>query len=95
MTIPSGDDDDSRIPPRPPLPSRTGENLPPRSGENLHAQWQAKKAEIETHVSHARDQIDQANERIKERTGRDLVLATLVGLLIGAVIVASLLLVKW
>ena len=102
MTSPSGDDD-AQIPPRPPLPPRSGDDLPPRggenlpqrSGENLQAQWQAKKAEIETHVSHARDQIDQANERIKERTGRDLVLATLVGVLIGAVIVSSLLLVKW
>ncbi|MGN8025675.1 phosphatidate cytidylyltransferase [Microbacterium sp. 22242] len=103
MSTPSGDDDASRIPPRPPLPPRTGDDLPPRSGENapprtgdnLHAQWQAKKAEIETHVSHARGQIDQANERIKERTGRDLVLATLVGVLIGAVMLASLLLAKW
>ncbi|GAA4481695.1 phosphatidate cytidylyltransferase [Microbacterium panaciterrae] len=87
MSTPSGDDDASGIPPRPPLPTRTG--------DNLHAQWQAKKAELETHVSHARDQIDQANERIKERTGRDLVLAIVVGVLIGAVIVSSLLLVKW
>ncbi|MGO4678734.1 phosphatidate cytidylyltransferase [Microbacterium sp. 2MCAF23] len=127
MSTPSGDEDASRIPPRPPLPSRihdaeqrrddeippprgqenpiqrsgenlpqrSGENLPQRSGENLQAQFRAKKAEIETHVSHARDQLDQANERIKERTGRDLVVATGVGLLIGGVILASLLLAKW
>ncbi len=68
----------------------------PRAGENLQAQWQAKKAELETHVSHARDQLDQANERIKERTGRDLVVAIGVGLLIGGgVILASLLVAKW
>ncbi|MDR6866004.1 phosphatidate cytidylyltransferase [Microbacterium resistens] len=68
---------------------------PSRPADQLHAQWQAKKAEIGTHVSHARDQLDQANERIKERTGRDLVLAILMGLLIGAVLLASLLFVKW
>ncbi|MFD6699006.1 MULTISPECIES: phosphatidate cytidylyltransferase [unclassified Microbacterium] len=111
MSTPSDDDDASRIPPRPPLPPRTRdaqrrrgdetlssrgeENPPARSGENLQAQFRAKKAEIETHVSHARDQLDQANERIKERTGRDLVVAIGVGLLIGGVILASLLFAKW
>ncbi|GAB6858103.1 phosphatidate cytidylyltransferase [Microbacterium xylanilyticum] len=95
MSNPSGDDDASSIPPRPPLPPRHGEAAPPRAGENLQAQWQAKKAELETHVSHARDQLDQANERIKERTGRDLVVAIGVGLLIGGVILASLLVAKW
>ncbi|WP_251440378.1 MULTISPECIES: phosphatidate cytidylyltransferase [unclassified Microbacterium] len=95
MSIPSGDDDASTIPPRPPLPPRTGASAPTRTGDNLQAQWQAKKAEIETHVSHARDQLDQANERIKERTGRDLLVATGVGLLIGGVILASLLFAKW
>ena len=95
MSNPSGDEDASSIPPRPPLPPRHGEAAPPRAGENLQAQWQAKKAELETHVSHARDQLDQANERIKERTGRDLVVAIGVGLLIGGVILASLVFAKW
>lgn len=103
MSTPSGDDDASRIPPRPPLPPRPGdgirargeENAAARSGDNLQSHWQARKAEIETHVSHARDQLDQANERIKERTGRDLVVAIGVGLLIGGVILASLLFAKW
>ena len=89
------DDDASRIPPRPPLPSRSGDGAQPRGSENLHAQIRAKRAELETHVSHARDQLDQANERIKERTGRDLVVAIGVGLLIGGVILASLLFAKW
>lgn len=95
MSNPSGDDDASTIPPRPPLPSRSGESVPTHTGDNLQSQWQAKRAELETHVSHARDQLDQANERIKARTGRDLVVATGVGLLIGGVILASLLFAKW
>ncbi|MDA4893784.1 MULTISPECIES: phosphatidate cytidylyltransferase [Microbacterium] len=87
MTGPSADEPQD-IPPRPPLPA-------PRHGDQLHAQWQAKKAEIGTQVSHARDQLDQANERIKERTGRDLVVAILIGLLIGGALLASLVFVKW
>lgn len=61
----------------------------------LQAQWRAARDEFGTHVSHARDQLDQANERIKARTGRDLILATLIGLLIGALLLASLVFVKW
>ena len=95
MSNPSGGDDASTIPPRPPLPPQRDEGVPPRAGDNRQSQWQTKKAEIETHVSHARDQLHQANERIKERTGRDLVVATGVGLLIGGVILASLLFAKW
>lgn len=103
MSTPSDDDEASRIPPRPPLPPRAGDDSPAcagdspqaRTGDNLQAQFRAKKAELETHVSHARDQLDQANERIKERTGRDLVVAIGVGLLIGGVILASLLFAKW
>lgn len=90
MTGPSGEESPP-IPPRPPLPP----TAQPATGDNLHTQWQAKKAEIGTHVSHARDQLDQANERIKERTGRDLVLAILSGVVIGALLLASLVFVKW
>jgi phosphatidate cytidylyltransferase len=45
-------------------------------------------------VSHARDQLDQANERIKERTGRDLILAIVIGLAFGAALLGSLLFIK-
>lgn len=95
MSTPSDGDDASRIPPRPAVPPRAGEGPLPRGSENLQAQIRAKRAELETHVSHARDQLDQANERIKERTGRDLVVAIGVGLLSGGVILASLLFAKW
>ncbi len=44
---------------------------------------------------HARDQFEEANERIKERTGRDLIVAILIGLLLGGALVASLVFVKW
>ncbi|WP_432206347.1 phosphatidate cytidylyltransferase [Microbacterium oxydans] len=60
----------------------------------IREQWRAARDELESHVSHARDQIDQANERIKQRTGRDLVLAILIGLAFGAALLGSLLFIK-
>ncbi|WP_227468331.1 phosphatidate cytidylyltransferase [Microbacterium sp. YJN-G] len=51
--------------------------------------------QFETHVNQARDHFDQANERIKQRTGRDLILAIVIGVAIGGALVASLLFVKW
>src|SRR5690606_24949264 len=72
----------------------------------IREQWRAAREELgshvsqardqfETHVSHARDQFDQANERIKQRTGRDLIVAILIGVGFGAVLLGSLLFVKW
>ncbi|MVQ42366.1 phosphatidate cytidylyltransferase [Microbacterium sp. MAH-37] len=61
----------------------------------IRDQWRAARDELGTHVSNARDQFDQANERIKQRTGRDLLVAILIGVAFGAVLLASLLFVKW
>lgn len=71
--------------------------LPIFSAEHgaLREQIRAARDELGTHVSHARDQLDQANERIKQRTGRDLIVAILIGLAFGAVLLGSLLFIKW
>ncbi|UWF78486.1 phosphatidate cytidylyltransferase [Microbacterium neungamense] len=61
----------------------------------IREQWHAAREELESHVSHAKDHFDQANERIKQRTGRDLLVAILIGVGFGAVLLASLLIVKW
>lgn len=61
----------------------------------IREQWRAARDEFGTHVSYARDQFDQANERIKARTGRDLIVAILIGVAFGAVLLASLLFWKW
>ena len=53
------------------------------------------RAEFETHVAHARAEFEEANERIKQRTGRDLILAIVIGVAIGVVVVASLIFFKW
>ncbi|GAA5154269.1 hypothetical protein GCM10025768_25180 [Microbacterium pseudoresistens] len=62
---------------------------------SLQEQWKAARSEVRTHVEHARGQLDQANERIKERTGRDLIIAIVIGVAIGVALVASLVFVKW
>ncbi|MGF6821222.1 phosphatidate cytidylyltransferase [Microbacterium sp. ZKA21] len=82
------------VPPKPELPA---EQPGMSTGEHnaIREQWRAKRGEFENHVSHAKDQLDQANERIKERTGRDLIVAILIGLAAGAVLLGSLLFIKW
>ncbi|GAB3599486.1 phosphatidate cytidylyltransferase [Microbacterium tumbae] len=95
--------DVDRVPPRPPLPEdgmSTGEH------SAIREQWRLARDELDSRVSHARDhfdskvshardQLDQANERIKQRTGRDLVVAILIGVAFGAVLLSSLIFIKW
>lgn len=67
------------------------------TGEGVAAfesQLRAMRTDAEQHIAHARAEFDQANERIKQRTGRDLIVAILIGLAIGAVVVASLIFIK-
>ena len=45
----------------------------------FQAHVRAARSELENQVAHARAEFEEANERIKERTGRDLILATLIG----------------
>ncbi|BDZ38411.1 phosphatidate cytidylyltransferase [Microbacterium suwonense] len=61
----------------------------------IREHWRSRRDEIESHVSQARDHFDQANERIKQRTGRDLLLAIVIGVAFGAALIASLLFIKW
>lgn len=93
--------DTAAVPPRPPLPTSSdsasaGVDGPLDTADHnaIREQWRAARDELGSHVSHARDQLDQANERIKERTGRDLVLAILIGLAFGAALLGSLLFLK-
>lgn len=100
--------DTAIVPPRPPLPAATTgvttdapvsgaagvEVLDTADHNAIREQWRAARDELGTHVSHARDQLDQANERIKERTGRDLILAILIGLAFGGALLGSLLFIK-
>jgi phosphatidate cytidylyltransferase len=91
--------DAGSIPPRPPLPPTepaldVAGPLDTADHNAIREQWRVRRDELNSHVSYARDQIDQANERIKERTGRDLIVATLIGLAFGAALLGSLLFIK-
>ncbi|CAH0153480.1 phosphatidate cytidylyltransferase [Microbacterium foliorum] len=95
--------DPAAVPPRPPVPDVSPRGASPAAVSTpldtadhnaIREQWRAARDELGTHVSNARGQLDQANERIKERTGRDLILAILIGLAFGAALLASLLFIK-
>jgi len=61
----------------------------------LHSHVRAARSEFEHQIVKARADFEQVNERINARTGRNLLLATLSGLAIGALVLGSLLWVKW
>ena len=65
------------------------------TGPALQSHLRAARSELEGHVAQARADFEEANERIKERTGRDLIVAILIGLAIGVVLLGSLLFIKW
>ncbi len=50
----------------------------------------ATRDELRHQVDHAIDQFDQVNEKIKERTGRDLLMAIVFGAVIGVSVLATL-----
>lgn len=72
-----------------------GGPAPSETGPALQAHIRAARTEFEHQVAHARAEFEEANERIKERTGRDLIVATLIGLAIGVALIASLIFFKW
>ncbi|UCR90429.1 phosphatidate cytidylyltransferase [Mycetocola spongiae] len=55
---------------------------------------EATRADIERQVHATRAQIDQVNERIEARTGRNLILAILIGVGLGAILLVSLIVIK-
>lgn len=64
------------------------------SREEFRAQVHARKADLERQFEVGKAQFDQAQEKIQARTGRNLILATLIGLGFGAVLLLSLLVFK-
>jgi len=55
----------------------------------------AARSEFESQIDRARADFEHVNDRINERTGRNLLMATLIGVGVGAVVLASLLFIKW
>jgi phosphatidate cytidylyltransferase len=56
----------------------------------LHAQMRATRAEFERRFDDTRQQFERTNERIKARTGRNLLGAIGIGVLLGGLLLASL-----
>ncbi len=57
-------------------------------------QFDKAKADLEQQFDKAKADFEHVNERINERTGRNLLMATAIGLAIGAVVLGSLLFFK-
>lgn len=64
------------------------------AGSSFQAHVRAARSEFEQQIDRAKADFEQVNDRINARTGRNLLLATLIGLAIGAVVLGSLLFVK-
>jgi phosphatidate cytidylyltransferase len=66
----------------------------PRTTSELQEQIRATRSDIVDQVRATRLQFDQANARITARTGRNLVVAIGLGLVLGAALLVSLVVVK-
>ncbi|MGO4594103.1 phosphatidate cytidylyltransferase [Leifsonia sp. 2TAF2] len=75
-------------------PSPTTRRGKARSREEIRAQVQSTRADFERQVQARKAQLDATNERIAERTGRNLILAIVIGVAVGAVVVFSLIFIK-
>lgn len=95
MTDASDDQPAGEPPPDAPLTRRdaAGQRRSSGTGEPnaaFQSHVRAARSEFENQVAQAKAEFEEANERLKERTGRDLIVAILIGLAIGAVLIASL-----
>lgn len=62
---------------------------------DFRARVEARRADLEHQVQATRAQIDATNARIEARTGRNLVMAIVIGLGLGILMLFSLIVVKW
>lgn len=75
-------------------PAGSARRAKARSREEFRAQVQATRADFERQVQARKAQLDATNERIAARTGRNLILAIVIGLVVGALVLVSLIFVK-
>ncbi|WP_353810155.1 phosphatidate cytidylyltransferase [Agromyces sp. SYSU T00194] len=66
----------------------------PGAPSELRAQMHARRVELERQFEATRAQFDATQERIQARTGRNLLLAIVIGLVLGGGLLVSLLIVK-
>jgi len=77
------------------LPGSDGDGGRPGTSAGFQAHVRAARSEFEHQIDRARADFEEVNDRINQRTGRNLLMAILIGLAIGAVVLGSLLFVKW
>jgi phosphatidate cytidylyltransferase len=79
-------------------PGEPGPPIPPQRGHGSRAEFRAQvkatRADIERQMQARKAQLDATNERIEARTGRNLILAVLIGLAFGLLMLFSLILIK-
>ena len=79
-------------------PGEPGPPVPPHRGRAARAEFRAQvkatRADIERQMQARKAQLDATNERIEARTGRNLILAILIGLAFGLLMLFSLILIK-
>ncbi|MFV0374898.1 phosphatidate cytidylyltransferase [Microbacterium sp.] len=76
-------------------PSTRAEARRNTADSSFQSHARSARDEFEHQIEKARADFEQANERIIARSGRDLLAAIGIGLLIGAAVLASLVFVKW
>jgi phosphatidate cytidylyltransferase len=76
-------------------PVRDPAATPGQPAASFQSQVRSARSEFELQVAHARAEFEEANARITQRTGRNLILAILIGLAMGAVVIVSLMFFKW
>ncbi len=62
---------------------------------DIEARAQATRADFEAKAQDARAQFDATQEKIRARTGRNLLAAIAIGVVLGAIFITSLILLKW
>ncbi|GAA4190765.1 phosphatidate cytidylyltransferase [Microbacterium oryzae] len=77
-----------------PEPEETPSSEPRAEQGSFQERVSAARGEFEHQVAYAREKFEQRNQRLKQRTGRDLIAAVLIGVAAGAVLLVSLLVVK-
>jgi phosphatidate cytidylyltransferase len=75
------------------MPPNEDPNRRNPAGE-LHAQMKATRADFERQLEARRLQFDQANERLQERTGRNIISAVIIGVAMGGSLIVSLVFIK-
>jgi phosphatidate cytidylyltransferase len=67
----------------------------PPTRQEFEARAHATRVDIEAKAQEARAQFDAAQEKIRARTGRNLLAAIAIGVVLGAIFITSLILLKW